>query len=54
MVTKKEWIEYLIKLDKYHKEIKKWVKNLPGGEVSTQDAGPGSNPPTPPPPPPRP
>lgn len=54
MSTKKEWIEYLVKLEKYAKDLKTWVKKLPDGEVSTQDAGPGSNPPTPPPPPPHP
>lgn len=53
MATKKEWIEYLVKLEKYNKEIKKWVKKLPDGEVGTQDTG-GSNPTPPPPPPPRP
>lgn len=50
MATKTQWIEYLVKLEKYTKEIKKWVKKLPNGEVTT--LGPGSNPPTPPPPPP--
>ena len=48
---KKEWIEYLVKLEKYVKDLKKWVKKLPDGEITAQD-GPGSNPPGPPPPPP--
>lgn len=51
MATKQQWIEYLVKLEKYYKEIKQWVKKLPNGEVNTLD-GPGSNPPGPPPPPP--
>lgn len=48
---KKEWTEYLLKLQAYEKAVRKWVKKLPDGEIVAQD-GPGSNPPGPPPPPP--
>jgi hypothetical protein len=59
MATKKEWQQYLKLCKSYLKAytkyvagLEKWVSKQNPGEVSTADAGPGSNPPTPPPPPP--
>lgn len=52
-VTKKEWQAYLKLVEKYAKDLKKWVGKLKPGDVTAQQ-GPGSNPPPPPPPPPGP
>lgn len=59
MATKQEFLAHLKLEKKYHKDYgkylvakEKWIKKLKPGDVSTADAGPGSNPPTPPPPPP--
>lgn len=50
MATKQEWQTYLELLKLYQKEVRKYIKGLPDGEVQTSSGG--SNPPTPPPPPP--
>lgn len=47
-VTKNEWKDYLKIVEKYARDLKKFVSKMkPGDVVAT-----GSNPPTPPPPPP--
>ena len=49
MATKQEWEDYIIAVQQYLKDLKKWVKKLPtDGEVSTQSGG-IETPPKPPP-----
>lgn len=49
---KSDWQAYLKVVERYAKDLKKWVSKLKPGEVTTKVSGPGSNPPPPPPPPP--
>lgn len=51
MATKKEWLEYIKALEKYIRDLKKWLKTQKDGDGSAE-AAPGTNPPSPPPPPP--
>lgn len=54
MATKQEWLDYLVLEAKWVKDMVKWVKDQPDGEVvipeaTTQDAPPEDNPPVKPP-----
>lgn len=51
-VTKNEWKVYLKIVEKYARDLKKFVTKMKPGDVVASGQGPGSNPPPPPPPPP--